>query len=81
MFIIFQAYTLNDLLLETQMIVDLGLYLLLCALLSQIVYVTLLSACLVLPVENSIIHMARTMISQICGVCDVTMTSDFSDHI
>ena len=44
-------------------------------------YVTLCHACLVLIVANNIIHLWRKMVSWSCGVCDVTMTSEFSDHI
>ena len=44
-------------------------------------YVTFCSACLIIIVSNDISHMRRKMISWRWGVCDVTMTSDFSDNI
>ena len=44
-------------------------------------YVTLYSACIILIIDNDISHLGRNMIYWIWGVCDVTMISDFSDHI
>ena len=44
-------------------------------------YVNFLRYCFVLIVAHDIRHMGRKMISWIWVVCDVTMTSDFYDHI
>ena len=44
-------------------------------------YVSLCGACLTIILYNDIIHMGREMIYWSWGVGDVTMKSDFSDHI